>query len=136
MEIHCYLYIIQLDLDSLYIHRLIQQATMFYKVQYYLVDTCPPSYMQHANHASGRTNHPLRYCNKKPSQINAYKYSFFLCSMNIWNCLPCSAVLHVTPLVDNVHKFAMPAIRVMQPLYGASLIWISYEGHDFVKYLL
>ena len=47
--------------------------------------------------------------------------------MNIWNRLPCSAVSHVIPSVDNFHKFAIPAIRVMQPLYGATLILISYE---------
>ena len=94
----------RLNLDSLYARRLIQQATMFYKIHYNLVDICPPSN------------------NKKPLQINAYKYSFFPRSMNIWNRLPCSAVSHVIPSVDNFHKFAIPAIRVMQPLYGAALI--------------
>ena len=43
-------------------------------------------------------------------------------SMNIWNRLPCLAVSHVIPSVDNFHKFAIPAIRDMQPLYGAALI--------------
>ena len=33
----------------------------------------------------------------------------------------------MTPSVDNLHKFAMPAISVMQPLNGAALIKISYE---------
>ena len=33
--------------------------------------------------------------------------------MNIWNRLPCSAVSHVTPSVDNFHKFAIPAIMVL-----------------------
>ena len=108
--------------DSLYARRLIQQATMFYKIHYSLVDICPPSYIQHANHISSRTDHPLKYCNKNPLQINAYKYSFFPRSMNIWNRLPCSAVSHVIPSVDNFHKFAIPAIRDMQPLYGAALI--------------
>ena len=42
--------------------------------------------------------------------------------MNIWNRLPCSVVSHVIPSVDNFHKFAIPAIRDMQPLYGAALI--------------
>ena len=112
----------RLSLDSLYTRRLIQQATMFYKIQYNFVDICPPSYIQHANHISSRTDHPLKYCNKNPLQINAYEYSFFNRSMNIWNRLPCSAVSHVIPSVDNFHKFAMPAIRVMQPLYGSALI--------------
>ena len=55
-------------------------------------------------------------------KTNAYKCSFFPCSINIWNRLPCSAVSHVIPSVDNFHKFAMPAIRVMQPLYGAAIM--------------
>ena len=53
-----------LNLDSLYTRRLIQQATMFYKILYNLVDICPPSHIQHANHIIGRTHHPLKYCNK------------------------------------------------------------------------
>ena len=88
----------RLNLDSLYTRSLIQQATMFYKIHYNLVDICPPSYLQHANHISSRTDHPLKYCNNNPLQINAYKYSFFPCSMNIWNRLPCSTFSHVTPL--------------------------------------
>ena len=43
--------------------------------------------------------------------------------MNIWNHLPCSAVSHVIPSVDNFHKFAMPAIKVMQPLCGTAIIY-------------
>ena len=110
------------NLDSLYTRRLIRQATMSYKIHYNLVDICPPSYIQHANHISSRTDHPLKYCNKNPLQINAYEYSFFLHSMNIWNHLPCSAVYHVIPSVDNFHKFDIPAIMVMRPLYYAALI--------------
>ena len=50
----------------------------------------------------------------------------------------CSVVLHVTPSEDNCHKFAIPSIRVMQPLFGASLIYISYEGHvtGFLTFIL
>ena len=47
--------------------------------------------------------------------------------MNILNRLPCSAISHVIPSVDNFHKFAIPVIMVMQPLYGAALIYILYE---------
>ena len=64
---------------------------------------------------------------QEPLQINAYKYSFFPRSMNIWNRLPSSVVSHVIPSVDNFRKFDIPAIRDMQPLYGAVLIYISYE---------
>ena len=100
---------------------------MFYKIHYNLVDICPPSYIQHANHISSITDHPLKYCNKNPLQINAYRYSFFPGSMNIWNRLPCSAVSHVIPSVDNFNKFDMPVISVMQCLYGAALVKISYN---------
>ena len=92
------------------------------KIHYNLVDICPQSYIQHANRISSRTDHPLKYCNKNPLQINSYENYFFPHSMNIWNRLPCSAVSHVIPSVDNFHKFAMPAIRVMQPFYGTALI--------------
>ena len=116
------LLISRLNHDSLYARRFIQQATMFYKIHYNLFDICPPCYIQHANHISSRTDHPQKYCDKNPLQINAYEYSFLPRCMNIWNRLPCSAVSHVIPSVDNFHKFAIPAIRVMQPLYGAALI--------------
>ena len=112
----------RLNLDSIYTRRLIQQATMSYKIHFNLVDVCHPSYIQHANHISSRTDHPLKYCNKNSLLINAYECYFFPRSMNTWNRLPCSAVSHVIPSVDNFHKFAMPAIRVMQPLHGAALI--------------
>ena len=95
---------------------------MFYKIHYNLVDICPPSYIQRANHISSRADHPLKHCNKHPLQINAYEYSFFPHSMNILNRLPSAAVSHVIPSVDNFHKFAIPAIRAMQSLYGAALI--------------
>ena len=117
-----------LSLDSLYTHRLIQQATMFYKIHYNLVDICPSYYIQHANHISSRTDHPLMYCNKKPLQINAYKYSFFPRNMNIWNRLPCSAVSHETPSADNYHKFAIPAISVM--------VLRSLKFNEFVIFLI
>ena len=80
---------------------------MFYKIHYNVADICPSSYIQYANHISGRTDHPLKYCNNT-LQINAYKYF--------------SAVSHMTSSVDDFHKFTMPAIRVMQPLHGAALI--------------
>ena len=73
------------------------------------------------------TDHPLKKCNKNLIQINEKKNSFPR-SINIWKRLPCSAVSHVIPSVDNIHKLAVRAIRVMQPLYGAALIQISYEA--------
>ena len=103
------LLISRLNLDSLHTRRLIQQATMFHKFLYNLVDICPPSYMQHAKHISSINDHPLKHCNKDNSQI--YKYR-----------LSSKAVLHVTSSMETLKAFAMPEIRVMQPLYGTALI--------------
>ena len=97
-----------LNLDSLYKRWLIQQENMFYSIHYNLVDICHPSYIQHANHISSRTDQPLKYCNKNPLQIN--EYYFVPRSINIRNRLPYSPVSHVTPSVDNIQKLAMPAL--------------------------
>ena len=52
--------------DALYTRRLIQQATMFYKIHHNLLDICPPSYIQHANHISSRTDHPSEVLQQEP----------------------------------------------------------------------
>ena len=52
--------------------------------------------------------------------------------MNFWNRLPCSAVSHEIPSVDNPHKFAIPAIRVMQPLNDAALIKFHMNVYLFI----
>ena len=36
--------------------------------------TCLPSYIQHSNHVSSRTDHPLKLCDKNCLQINVHKY--------------------------------------------------------------
>ena len=88
----------RLNLDSIHTHRLIQQATMFYKIHYNLVDICPPSYIQHASHISSRTDHPLKHCNKNPLQINAYKYYFFPRSMENLESSPLLSCFSCDPL--------------------------------------
>ena len=66
---------------------------------------------------------------------NHYYYYYYY---SIWNRLPCSAVSHVIPSLDNFHKFAMPAIRVMQghfylffiyffPIVNNSVLFASYS---------
>ena len=113
----------RLNLYSLYTRRLIQQAAMFFKIHYNLVDVCPPSYIQHANHISYRTDHPLKYCNKNPLQINAHKHSFFPHSKDIWNRLPCSAVSHVIPL-----KIIFTSLLYLQ-LQSWSMVLLSLKFH-------
>ena len=115
----------RLKLDSLYTHRLIQQASMFYKIDYNLVDICPPSYIQHANHISSRTDQPLKNYNNNPLQINAYKYSFSPKQYEYLESSPCPAVSHAILSVYNFHKFAIPAIRVMQTL----MVQLSSKFH-------
>ena len=48
--------------------------------------------------------------------------------MNIWNRLPCSAVSHVIPSVDNFHKFAIPVIRVI-------MVLLSFKFHMNVFFI-
>ena len=112
----------KLHWDSLYTRRLIQQATMLYKIHYHLVDIYTPHYIKPAFHISNRIDHPLKYCNTNTVVLNTFKYSFFPRSISIWNRLPPSAVLHVTPSVIAFQTVAIPAIRCMQPLFGAALI--------------
>ena len=65
---------------------------------YNLVGIHPTPYIHHANHFTGRIVHALQYCCKIPSQIIAYNYFIFPHSINIWNRICCSAVLHVIPI--------------------------------------
>ena len=83
----------RLNLYSLYTRRLIQQAAIFYKIDYNLVDICPPSYIQHANHISSRTDQPLKNCNNNPLQIKPINILFLPSSMNICNRPPAQLFL-------------------------------------------
>ena len=112
----------QLQWDSLHNRRLIQQATMIYKIHYNLVNIAIPSYIQFANHVSCRIDHPLKYSNNISLNVNVFKYSFFPRSIGLWNRLPRSAVLHVAPSVLIFQEAASPAIRCMQPLHGNLLL--------------
>ena len=51
----------QLDWDQLHTRRLIQQATMLYRIHYNLVNISPPPCFQRAPHISARLNHSLKY---------------------------------------------------------------------------
>ena len=91
------LLISRLNLDSLYARRLIQQATMFYKIHCNLVDICPPSYIQHASHISSRTDHPLKYCNKNPYRLMPISILFpsqyeYLESSPLLSCFSCDPI--------------------------------------------
>ena len=96
---------------------------MFYKIQYSLVNISNPYYyIQYAGHVSNRIDHPLKFSNTNPVLVNAFKYAFFPRIVPLWNRLPRSAVLHVTPSVLAFQAVAIPAISCMQPLHGNVLI--------------
>ena len=108
----------QLDWDQLHTRRLIQQATMLYRIHYNLVNISPPPCFQRAPHISARLNHPLKYVSTNAPTVNVYKYAFYPRTVAIWNRLPHEAVLHITPSVKFFQGFAAPAIRSMALLHG------------------
>ena len=67
----------RLNQDFLTTRWLIQQAAMSYKIHYYLVDIGPPSYIQHANHISNRTDHFFKYFSRAPHILMHMNILFF-----------------------------------------------------------
>ena len=94
---------------------------MFYKIYYNLVDICPPSCIQHANHISSRTDHPLMYFNNNQSQFIFYKYSFFFLLYEYLELSPLLSCFTHVSFVDNSYKLAVPVIRAMQLIFGGSI---------------
>ena len=74
----------ELNWDPLHTRRLIQQATMFYKIHYGLVHISPPpNCLQRAHYISSRKDHPLKYTNITNPRVNAYKFTFYPRAMAI-----------------------------------------------------
>jgi hypothetical protein len=111
-----------LNWDPLHTRRLIQQATMFYKIHFGLVNITPPPCIERASQISYRKNHPFKYTNTISSRLNVYKYAFYPRVITIWNRLPRGAVLHVTPSIPLFHTYAIPAIRELSPLHGCNVL--------------
>ena len=112
----------ELNWDSLHTRRLIQQATMLYRIQYALVNITFPPCFQRASHISLRTDHPLKIINLNPPTMDSYKFAFYPRAVAIWNRLPAGAVLHINPSVSHFQEFAVPAIREMSPLHGCRVL--------------
>ena len=75
----------ELNWDSLHTRRLIQQATMLYRIQYALVNITFPPCFQRASHISLRTDHPLKIINLNPPTMDSYKFAFYPRAVAIWN---------------------------------------------------
>ena len=112
----------QLKWDTLHTRRIIQQQCMLYKIHYDLVNITIPHCFQRASRISLRLSHPLNYTNLNPPSIDAHKFSFFPRSVQIWNRLPAAAVLHINPSLAVFHTVAAPAIRVLKPQFGATIL--------------
>jgi hypothetical protein len=74
--------------DLLHTRRLIQQATMLYKIHFGLVHISPPACIQRATNISLRTNHQLKYVNTNMPVVDVYKYAYYPRTIAILNRLP------------------------------------------------
>ena len=64
--------------DPLHTRRLIQQCTLFYKINYGTVNIKLPPYFQHATHISQRIDHPLNYYHNYTDQHIQHIFLRFL----------------------------------------------------------
>ena len=96
--------------DSLHTRRLLCDVTLFYKIQHGIVRIPFPPEVIQAPLKSTRNSNTY----KKQvifAFIDAYKYSFFIRTIPVWNRLPDSAV--VAPSVGMLQAAALPTFRVM-----------------------
>ena len=100
-----------LEWDTLHTRRLLNQATMFYKIQFQVVNIQLPSYLMLST-STCRSQHSYKY-QQLPSNVDAYGYSFYPRAIRIWNLLPASSVN--APSVETFKSAALPAIREMRP---------------------
>ena len=104
--------------DYLHKRRLLSQCTLFYKIHHQLVNVpFPPEITLAGYH--GRHDHDLKYTIPKAA-IDTFKFSFFPRTARIWNCLP-GQVVNITG-VDTFREAALPAIRLMQPPVGSTIM--------------
>ena len=104
--------------DTLHTRRLLNQSTMFFKIHYNHVNINFPPLVVPATLIT-RKDHRLKY--QLPStSTEAFRLSFYPRSIRVWNLLPPNAVC--APSVEAFRKVALPAIRVMLPPSGTSLL--------------
>ena len=110
--------ITNLGWDSLHTRRLLHQSTMFYKIHYNHVNIPFPPLVIPATLIT-RKDHMLKF--QLPStSTEAYRLSFYLRTIRIWNQLPSAAVC--APTVGMFRTAALPAIRAMLPQSGTRLL--------------
>ena len=80
----------QLNWDTLKTRRDTRDSVMWYKIQHKLVHLPFPTTIT-PKPRLGRHDHPAAYLQLQP-QVNAYKYSFFVRTIPLWNGLPISAI--------------------------------------------
>ena len=92
-----------LNWDSLELRRNTKAVVMFYKIHNHLVELpFPPSVVPKSR--LGRLDHPLAYWQVWP-RVDAYRLSYFVRAVPLWNCLPSPAVFASTP-----HSFQREAL--------------------------
>ena len=96
--------------DSLRIRRLLLDVTLFYKIQHDFVRIPFPPQVTPAPLQSTRSSHIYKK-QVTYASINAYKHSFFIRTIPVWNGLPGSAV--VAPSVGMFQAAALPTLRAM-----------------------
>ena len=64
-----------------------QKAVMLYKIVHHLVDIPASNYITPITTSDITRGHHKRFL-QPSSTVNAYLYSFFPSSIEIWNCLP------------------------------------------------
>ena len=96
--------------DSLRIRRLLHDVTLFYKIQREFVRIPFPAQVTPAPLQSTRSSHTFKK-QVTYASIAAYKHSFFIRTIPVWNGLPGSAV--VAPSVGMFQAAALPTLRAM-----------------------
>ena len=93
--------------SSPHIYGIFAKSTFLYKMYCNLGDVCP-LYTQHSIYITDKIGFHMRYCNTNTASIEGCKYSFFPCSIGVWNHLSFSALSNVMPM-KKIHMAAIPA---------------------------
>ena len=96
--------------DSLRIRRLLHDVTIFFKIQHDFVRIPFPPQVTPAPLQSTRSSHTFKK-QVTYASIAAYKHSFFIRTIPVWNGLPGSAI--VAPSVGMFQAAALPTLRAM-----------------------
>ena len=91
---------------------------MFYKVHYHLVNIQIPQLISPATFI-GKHDHQLKYA-IPATTIDRYKFSFYPCSIRLWNQLPSTAVSAVSPAA--LQAIRLPAVTEMKLAIGSRIL--------------